>query len=187
MSAIKRQYLRLWTVQRWEAWEALQQRGVLRGDGRRVDRTFLPAYHWMMAQMKKRLPACRGRFPVWCWHRPKPDLRYKGFLPEGMKGVRIEFVKTEDEVLQSDFGSWHCILNNLYLPLTETEQRQWEERSALMPPAQRQTEIEQSWERIFALAVIDNSPLMGPVTEIQAVVEEITLNEVSHVTEFISR
>lgn len=147
----------------------------------------------MMEQMKKRLPAYKGRFPVWSWYQPKPDLRCKGFLPAGSRGVRIEFAKPREQVLLSDFGSWHCILDNHYLPLTEAEQQEWEMRlrergrnGAVVPP-DLQEMITRSWERIFDLEAINASEMMGPVTEIQAVVEEILLDEVIRVTEFIAR
>src|SRR5947209_17010016 len=52
--------IRAWTIQRTACWEQFQKGGILRGDGRRVDHYFRPAYRWLIAQMGKRLPGCEG-------------------------------------------------------------------------------------------------------------------------------
>jgi hypothetical protein len=44
-----------------------------------------------------------------------------------------------------------------------------------------------SWERIFDLNKLDSSPLTGPVQNIQGVLEEITLDQVINVQQFIAR
>lgn len=45
--------------------------------------------------------------PIWAWCRyekkkPKPDLRYGGYLKRGEQGVRLEIEK-EDKILQATF------------------------------------------------------------------------------------
>jgi hypothetical protein len=111
----------LWTVQTREVWEEFQRKGVLRAEGRRVIPEFREAYQWLMEQMKERLPGYSGRYPLWAWYHPKPDLRYAGLLPRGTRGVRIEFVAPVDRILLSDFDAWHAVLNKGFLALDEAE------------------------------------------------------------------
>ena len=105
-----------------------QRVGALKGDGRFVWKEFRPAYRWMRRQMAERLGDCRGQYPVWAWLQPKPDLRRGGHLPQGMIGVRLEFIVPAQEVLLSDFSAWHMVLNDGYLALSEGESDAFYER-----------------------------------------------------------
>lgn len=100
--------MRLWTIQTEQAFRLFKRCGVLRGDGRRVDKDFRRAYAWMAEQMSQRLgrPPGRSRAPVWAWkvwssRSFKPDLRSSGLLPRGEAGVRIEFEVSPETVLLS--------------------------------------------------------------------------------------
>jgi hypothetical protein len=185
--------MRLWTIQRHEAWEVLRDSGVLRADGRRIWREFRPAYRWLICQMHLRLGSPAVRPPIWAWRRPKPDLRHGGHLPPGSRGVRIEFVIPVARVLLFSFDAWHAVLNGWYLSLTEAEEGRWEERIRKWSadrnrlPSDLQAEMEASWERVFDLPALDKSGWVGPVRCIQAVLEEIRLEEVREVTPFIAR
>jgi hypothetical protein len=55
--------MRLWTIQTEQAFRLLERRGVLRGDGRRVDRDYCRAYAWMAEQIWQRIgkPPRRGK------------------------------------------------------------------------------------------------------------------------------
>lgn len=163
---------RLWTIQTHTAWQHAQQKGILRTDGRRVERTFRPAYRWMMRHMQLRLPNYRGGYPVWAWYAPKPDLRASALLPRGTRGVRIEFEAPAHAMLLSNFDAWHCVLNGSYLALCEDE---YHKVGAKFTAAQ----VEQSWTRIFDLQKTD--------LYIQAVVEQITLSQVVRVDTFVAR
>jgi len=101
---IQRNLLKLWTIQRKEAWDVLRGTGFLCADGPRAPRNLLPAYRWMAEQMKKRLPGCSGRLPIWAWHRPRPDLRRAGHLEKGTAGVCLELLVSADCVLLSNFA-----------------------------------------------------------------------------------
>jgi hypothetical protein len=182
----ERDLIRAWTIQSREAWENFSKSGVLRADGRRVSRHHHDSYRWMMEQMRRRLPFYRGRFPVWAWYRPKPDLRGTGFLPPGWQGVRLEFVVPTSRVLFSDFASWHHVLNGWYLPLCRAEAEEWEQASGTGGTAFRQRLLD-SWERIFDLPLLERSELTSPVTCVQAVLEEVFLGEVTRVDKFTAR
>lgn len=113
--------MRLWTIQDPRVWEVLRETGHFRADGRRVYKWFRPAYRWMVGQMERRLPGYhKGRYPVWAWHTPKPDMRMSSYrLPPGEEGVRLTLEIPDEEaavrVLRSGFEDWHSPLNNRYL------------------------------------------------------------------------
>jgi hypothetical protein len=117
----------LWTIQDMAAWERLQRKGVLSGDGRRVPAYYRHAYRWMADQMRLRLPLHGAKFPLWGWYRwqgteqCRPDLRASGHLTKGTVGVRIEFDLPEENILLSDFNGWHCVLNRCFLSISEQE------------------------------------------------------------------
>ena len=184
--------LQLWTIQTKQAWDILQKTGILKATGCRVLRDFLDAYRWMKRQMYKRIQGYSGKFPIWAWYDPKPDLRSIGHLERGIQGIRIEFHAPVSDILISDFDAWHYVLNGWYLALTQTENEQW---SKSLPdnkflfedlPFDFQTKIIKSWDRIFDLEAMENS-FIGPVKKVQAVLESIKLDQVIKVDEFIAR
>jgi hypothetical protein len=185
--------LRLWTIQREEAWLEALRRGALRGDGRRVWRGHRAAYRWLMEQMAVRLPRYSGGYPVWCWYHPKPDLRRSAHLPSGVRGVCIELAVPASRVLALDFDAWHAVLNGFTLSLTREEDDAWDARLARSPrPKSRERaalreEMRRGWERVFDLDALMASEWVGPVTHIQAVVERVPLREVVRVRGFRAR
>lgn len=200
--------MRLWTVQHAPALDVLERTGVLRADGRRAERLFREPYRWMMARMRER-GAGTGRFPVWAWHTPKPDLRRPRHLPGGAEGVRIEFEVDPSRVLLSDFDGWHFVLNDHYLPTSAADQdrffERWDARiSELrreMPDAPKAAwdaaldshfrgEIEASWHRVFDLPLmraVFEEDMPGHDQEVQACVEEVRAEDVVRVTRFVAR
>lgn len=165
---------KLWTIQPLEQWEKLARSGVLRADGRRIFRPYRKAYKWMQKIAARRLSNYGGRTLVWAWIT-KPDLRRTGHLPKGTAGVRIEFVVPTDRFLLSDFEAWHFVLNGWHLSLSKKEDK---ERN-----------IEKSWERIFDFKALNGADhyFVGPVERIQAVLEYVSLEEVTRVNHFIAR
>jgi len=184
----------LWTIQAPEAWKKLQQQGFLRADGRRVWKEFRPAYRWMMEQMKRRLPAYSGKYPLWAYYYPKPDLRYAGITSRGTQCVRIEFLIPADRILLSDLSAWNVVLDQGHLSLSEEEHKDWRLRlpkrwisyEELDPDLQKDAAL--SWERIFDFELLYSSSDWGDGSySIQAVLEEIRLDNVTCVTPFIAR
>src|SRR5689334_3931661 len=184
--------LRLWTIQSSGWWQALEGSHALGGDGRRVRRFYRPAYRWLMQQMKLKLPACSGRFPVWLWHSPKPDLRRGGHLPPGTPGVRVELELPAERVLLLDFETWHCVLNRWHLSLSWRESRQWDRKVKPFGyfdvlPADLEAELRLSWERVFDLEALKAAKMWGPVDRVQAVTEYVRRDEVRRVDAFVAR
>ena len=133
-----------------------------------------------------------GRYPIWAWYSPKPDLRQSGHLPPGEHGVRIEFAAPEERVLLSRFDAWGmAVLNRWYLPLDEEEYEAWDNLSGSklytdLSPDLRQ-KVHAKWSRIFDLERLRRSEMWGEDLRVQAVLEEIRLEEVVKVKEFRSR
>jgi len=134
----------LWTIQRVEAWQTLQRRGVLLGDMRRVYIHFRPAYQWLMEHLSLR------RAPIWAWHaynakRKRPDLRCSAHLGRGERGVCVEFDAPDGLVTLSRFDLWHSALNDAFL--SEDEQHDIDN------PTLEQKQ--QSWQHLFDLNFSD--------------------------------
>ncbi len=190
-SPAERETVLVWTIQAAECWHRFTREGVLRTDGRYVDRHFRPAYRWLMHQMSRRITGYTGGFPVWFWHSPKPDLRRGGHRPAGERSVRIELELPRERVLLFDFQSWHCVLNGWHLSLSERESREWDRRterfdSAPLTP-QLEAELQTTWERVFELDRLRRAKLWGPIDEIQGVTEYARLEEVRCVDQFVAR
>ena len=189
--------IRLWTIQSLPAWQKAQRVGALKGDGRFVWKEFRPAYRWMRRQMAERLGDCRGQYPVWAWLQPKPDLRRGGHLPQGMIGVRLEFIVPAQEVLLSDFSAWHMVLNDGYLALSEAESDAFYERHfaccettprpAAPRPLRCAKEVEKSWERIFGIESLANNTYWQGAMSTQGVLRELPLERIVRVDSFVSR
>jgi len=189
----------LWTIQSPECWEKLQRQGFLQADGRRVWREFRPPYLWMMEQMRRRLPGYSKKYPLWAWYYPKPDLRDAHQAPRGVQGVRIEFSIPANRILLSDCFAWNVVLDRRHLPLSDEEETDWISRlpakwtsypdldyEELDPDLQRH--VATSWERIFDFELLYSSSNWGDgAYSIQAVFEEIQLDDVIRVTPFVGR
>ena len=158
--------MRLWTIQGIAIYEQLQREGVayctkpVMGD----EPIFLRAYHWMAEQMRKRIgePPIKGiEYPMWAWYQynsakdNKPPRSPRNMI-EGVN-VYMEIEIPDNEVLLSDFGSWHAPLNEG--PIDDWK-RIYKETDKLDKEAGRilrfdeyplhiQKEIEKSWEAVF--------------------------------------
>lgn len=111
----------LWTIQPIEIWKMIQDTGVYRCDPKlssMPEPEFVEKYDWLIRQMKKRIgsPPQGIVYPVWAWYKQngkhkKPDLRGErwGYGPGDEDYTCIEFEIQDDQVLLSDFDSWHLM------------------------------------------------------------------------------
>ncbi|WP_051261076.1 DUF3841 domain-containing protein [Desulfovibrio inopinatus] len=172
------------------AYEALLQRGYLIGDGRRSMAGFHNAYGWMVAQMECRLPKRprkSGKYPVWAWATPRPDLRCSGYLAPGTPGVRLTIEIDSSLVLLSDFMAWHYCLNGWYFAPSEAEDNAWEMRAATISPKQQQQEKQRSWEKIFDFDSWRDPDWCGEIELIQATFWVLEASMVKEARPFTSR
>ena len=194
----------LWSIQRIPAWDQLRATGVLRGSADHAIADFADAYGWMREQMARRIgppPEPEG-YPVWAWCRysgvrkPKPDLRYCGYLGKGEPGVRIEVECDAAGVLLSDFEHWHHVLNGWYLAASPCDDDAFsaEMRARGLDYAARlgvpdvAARVRKSWDLVFDLQRHVPEWTRPPDERyVQACLWEVRLEQVRGVTEFVSR
>lgn len=151
----------LWTAQDPKVLEQLLETGKFRADGRRIYHwTFRKPYQWMKAQMKMRLVTYRGGFPIWAF-RCYP---LKKWVPEDDYVFKIKV--SQSRILLSDYSSWHAVLDDFECVLHQID---------------RQRPREETWENIFDLEGLDRSAYWGPVRDIQAVFEDLFLEDLVEV------
>lgn len=167
---VGREQIRLAMVMEKQRFGAFRETGLLLPDPLCIsDESFRPAYEWMADRMVERLPPPPGAaWPLWAWawhggfDVSPPHERLDEHLV-------LEILKPTEEVLLSEFGSWHHVLNNWYLPDERSEDMGDAEMEAFsaeiealgLPgwsprhPEDVQERIEQSWCRTFDVSVTD--------------------------------
>ncbi len=115
----------LWSVQHRAAYEELLKTGTLRANEDFIWKdVFQKSYHWMCRQMKERIgESPKGvRYPVWAWYqyegkRKRPSMRKlrKRYGNPGTPLVVLTIDVPDDNVLLSDFGYWHHVLNDVHM------------------------------------------------------------------------
>lgn len=181
---------KLWTVRPATDYAILQRQGIYTADDRYIMPERMEAYQWMSRRLAEKTPAPAGVcFPLWAWYhahgsrQPKPDLRKRGHLEKGEKGVRIEFMVPKSDVLLSNFDGWHAVLNNHFFSLDDEEYEYHESLENKLSPTELQRAKEESWLRIFDLNLIPDPSIY----EIQAVFWQLDLASVTKVDYFIAR
>ncbi len=165
--------MKLWTIQTKQAFEVLMEKGELSATLGHQWSECPQAYSWMERQMEIRLPPrkTKSQKPLWAWaqwrnalHR-KPDLRSvrHDWRPDG-DYVLIEMFKQPEEVLLSDYGAWHFVLNNWYLGVCGKAQKAFDQKLkdhkheiGKEYPSELMLEVMKSWEVIFDLDALDGS------------------------------
>lgn len=167
-----------WTIQSAGKWEEIQKKGVLTANPDFIWPEDLKAYNWLREKMNEKIPNGCEEYPIWLWV-DRPDLRKKGHLEAGEKGVLLKIEIEDQRVLLSDFQAWHFVLNNWYFDIDGSEM----DESHLT-----QSAIEKSWELIFDFDYLIQHPNWGEnVCTVQGVTHSIKLNEITCVKEFTAR
>ncbi len=183
-------WLKLWTVRPENDFFLLEKQSVYRTNENLVPSHRLEPYYWIAEELRKKVPPPTGvGLPVWAWYRAhglnqmKPDLRRKGHLQHGERGVRIEFNAPEDLVLLSSFDSWHAVLNNHCLALDDSEYDYYQNLEQTCPKDIFEKIKKESWLKIFNLDLLENPDTY----EIQAILWELKIEWVNKVDFFIAR
>lgn len=182
--------LTLWTVRPESDYFLLKEKGIYKTDERFVDAHRLQAYYWMSEQLNKKIVSPKNvTLPVWAWYRahglksPKPDLRRKGHLISGERGVRIEFVVPDNLVLLSNFDGWHAVLNNHCFAINDEEYEYYEQLEQTCSEQEFQIIKQKSWQKIFALNLLPDANIY----EVQANLWELKLDWITKVDFFIAK
>lgn len=121
----------LYTIQHVDQLKNLDNNGFITGDKDFVyDEVFDESYRWMIRKMIYKYnihvpDIMKARqtsyYPIWFWyswggqeHR-RPDLRSTSYSERGTELVLITFKKDWRDILLSDFGMWHAVLNKSLL------------------------------------------------------------------------
>ena len=182
----------LWSIQAEEVWHQAIKSGVFLADPNYIDSFFLQPYSWIEKEMSKRIgPPGEGIIhPVWAWYNAggylkKPDLRKKGYLQAGKKGVRLTIEIDSEQVLLTDFENWHIILNtgddesiekestileNDFIPIEEVESP-WEVQG---------NNVVMQWEKIIQKPE-------SKLPYIQATMWQVNLDQIKKVEYFKAR
>ncbi|MDQ0231374.1 DUF3841 domain-containing protein [Metabacillus malikii] len=164
-----------WTIQSVGKWQKVNKTGFLVGAREYIWPEFLDSYHWMMEQMKVKLPNYHGEYPVWVWEQ-RPDLRKSGHLEKGERGVLLKLELDDANVLLSDFQAWHFVIDNAYCNIEGMEDVEGISTE----------EIQASWQKIFDLTYVSQHPEWGEVT-VQGVTGKVSIDKITLEKEFISR
>lgn len=151
--------MKLWTIQPKEVLEIVERKGVFYNSKERSDNwaDFKNAYLWMVEEMTKRniLAPENCDLPLWAWHTTDwhhdcPDFEYMNYSNNGNQ-VCLEVEVPDEEVLLSDYDTWHYVLNNMYFEDSKTEE-EWEKFRAefelLDSDSKRRVTIK-SWQKVF--------------------------------------
>jgi hypothetical protein len=189
--------MRIWTIQPDGVWTRLCSEGVAFVDENDQNyRGYVPpAYRWLQTHFARFVPSYAGGLLWWAYCR-KPDLRcHRHFLQKGT-WVRLELEMTEASLLQFPCWAWHQVFCQDYLALTRQEYEEWTEAVGRVlddedvwpPPEPWKSELEASWQRLFAPEVPDlcwdlDSP-WSQTTCFEATFETLRREDVRAVTRF---
>lgn len=196
--------IRVWTIQDWPVWEALQDEEYLYVSPELMNEGMSDCrdrYDWMRNQMRRKLTQYEGHYPWWAYHGEKPDLRKSQWSSLrwglGTRNVRLELALPPERVLIFSDTGWTRILNGYYIP---TRDEEWDEWDVFMEelgfassslfcvgryddlPLPWRDVIETSWFQIF-----DPDSDIWDTDWRQAVFERLDLADVVAVTEFMGR
>jgi hypothetical protein len=180
--------IELWTRMNRKFYEQLLRNGVIRGSEDHVWAEFVEPYKWMIEQMKQRIPGFAGGYPIWAWTRRK-DAEWSGRPRKAHDRVLVRWRAPRDQVLLSDFFTWHAVLGGRLLARNEAEYDAWHEELEQRgldrfgrhlddyPPDIRER-LEASWQLVFDGWDQIDGQWHGKHVRVQAVIPELRMNQV---------
>lgn len=152
--------MKLWTIQPVEIVDILESNGFFSCDTKLSENydDFRDAYDWIIGEMDRRgIPhPVNVDLPLWAWHtrewqHKKPDFRTRGLGDRGRRYACIEFEIPDEEILLSDFGAWHLVLNKGWYSDSKNE-KEWEKLNDwydALPIEEQNRLMMESWQKIF--------------------------------------
>ena len=134
---------------------------------------FIEAYNWLSSVMKTKIKKpFQAQYPIWGWYRYngkyKLDLRQHTHLyPPNYYAITLDI--PDDQVLLSDYESWHAVLNKFVLHDLDDEENfdkndDYYDKLKESDPNKYNEIMVQSWYHIFDL----KPNVFSSGTEIQA-------------------
>lgn len=159
----------LWTIQPISVLKELYDKGIFICNPNlshyiRDEQNFKESYDWLIDKMETHIGKRPKNviYPIWAWHtrnykRSKPDLRESGYAERGEECVLIEFKKPPNQVMLSDFDSWHFVLNNWYIGNAKNiaEYKKEENWFSRQSPSEQNKLKKESWNKIFDITPIE--------------------------------
>lgn len=131
-----------------------------------VDEMWVRSYDWISDRMEERIGPKPNHdvYPTWAYYhwygakKKKPDLRYTGArcFAEKRTCALMTLEIPDNEVLLSDYDTWHCVLNQWYLGEEKRsgeiwditrENKHWREYKDY--PNWLKQELYESWLNVF--------------------------------------
>lgn len=189
--------MRLWTIQPPKIVNIIENTGKFTCDTALSEnyQDFHDAYLWLVNEMDKRniYHPQDLQLPLWAWHTfnwkyKKPDFRCMGLGISGQQYVCIEFEIPDDQVLLSDHGHWHFVLNHAWFNDSVCEEefdKLWEWFETL-EPLKKEELTRESWQKIFDIRPVHTDWLQTG-RYIQATFWELKKDMVRDVKYFTAR
>ena len=156
------------------------------------DQLFISAYKWLISVMETKIKKpIQAEYPIWGWYKyngkNKLDLRqHTKFYPHNSYAITLDI--PDDQVLLSDYESWHAVLNKWILHSLDNEKdfdkndEHFDELRKSDPNKYNELMI-QSWYHIFDLT----PNVFSSGTEIQATFWKIEPEWIIKVKKFGSK
>lgn len=156
--------MKVYTLQHIDVLKTLNKTGVYYTNEAYIcEETFKEAYNWLNSMGYKYRPKTwHGTRPVWLWLK-RPDMRLYRYIstpnaPKREVQVLLTFDIPESELLISEFGLWHSVLNSFPVAVNEKDSRKWDK--ILKPyggyfsekvPKTVKAAVLKSWEKILKI------------------------------------
>ncbi len=174
----------LWTRQDEKSLRQLEKNGVIHNKREYIEAQyediadhFIKLYRWFVEAASRRVPKPENvEFPIWC------SVSLANMLRPSEGTVCYELELPRDKVIYFDGAKWDYVLNHIYIPKDDQDQREYVEdlkrkgfkdefnlyegRYAHLYPLERKRIID-SWERIFEIDRWNEFVVQGNIWEIR--------------------
>lgn len=176
--------VRLWTRQDRRCLPILKRKGrftntqhYLQEKFGEITPFFTELYDWFVARAEQTVPRPADvKYPIWC------SVAQEYMLRPTPEEVVLEIVKDEAEVVYFDGTRWDLVLNHMYIPADEEDDRAYAKhlqelgvkdrhsfikgREGVIYPAEKQKVID-SWPRVFEIPEWDYFRIQANIWEIR--------------------
>ncbi|MDO5293121.1 MAG: DUF3841 domain-containing protein [bacterium] len=191
--------MKVWTIQPVEVMNSIHDKGYFACDRRKASfndiESFQSAYFWMVKKMDEKgiIHPAGLEFPIWCWHtrngkHKKPDLRNAAYAERGRKCVCLELEVPDQEILLSNYDTWHIVLNQWWFNDSNTEEEYYEHEKLFetLDENTKKAVMEESWDKIFNITSKEDRTTIN-CEYVQGVFWVLKKEYIKKVQEFVAR